>query len=368
MNAPFKGYLNDYLATSGLTADIKAQINAGTLIVNYSGHGSLQRWAGEKIFQISDINDLTNTDKYPFVVNMTCLTGYFGYLNLQDGPEPSMAEALIKADGKGAIAALMPTAMTSTGGQHILDAALFEAIFKKDIRQLGPAIADAKQALLANGGAAYEEISETFLLFGDPALALQVPIPHKPTGIEVERTPEGITISWQAAADGSGNPVAGYNVYRSSTPGGNYQKINTELITDTEFMDTDPGGVGASSAGGSGGGPFYYAVTSVDIGGDESALTLGSSAAAAIQSAAGAAGCFIGATAQSNSRQVLWMLAILTFVVLISNWYRVYDARCKVSKMTNIDTCIKAGAMIIPALLFLLITNTLVLIIPPTVS
>ena len=91
---------------------------------------------------------------------MTCLTGYFGYLNPQSGPEPSLAEALIKADGKGAIAALMPTAMTSTSGQHILDVALFEAIFTKDIRQLGPAIADAKQTLLANGGAEYEEISQ----------------------------------------------------------------------------------------------------------------------------------------------------------------------------------------------------------------
>ena len=29
-------------------------------------------------------------------------------------------------------------------------------------------------------------------------------------------------ISWQAAADSSGNPVAGYNVYRSSTPDGIY--------------------------------------------------------------------------------------------------------------------------------------------------
>ena len=228
MNAPFKGYLNDYLAASALTDDIKARINAGTLIVNYSGHGALQRWAGEKIFQISDVDDLTNTGKYPFVVNMTCLTGYFGYLDPQDGPEPSMAEALIKADGKGAIAALMPTAMTSTGGQHILDAALFEAIFTKDIRQLGPAIADAKQTLLANGGAEYEEISKTFLLFGDPALALQIPVPHKPTQIEVQRTQAGIMISWQAVADSSGNPVAGYNVYRSSTPDGIYTKINTE--------------------------------------------------------------------------------------------------------------------------------------------
>jgi hypothetical protein len=322
MNVPFKGYLNDYLAASGLTNDIKARINAGVLIVNYSGHGALQRWAGEKIFQISDVDDLTNADRYPFVVNMTCLTGYFGYLDPQNGPEPSLAEALMKADGKGAIASLMPTAMTSTGGQHILNTALFEAIFTKDIRQLGPAIADAKQTLLANGGAEYAEISKTFLLFGDPALALQVPIPHKPSGIEVQRTEQGIKISWQAVADSSGHPVAGYNVYRSSTPDGIYTKINTELITATEFLDTNPGGVGSSSVSGASGGTSYYGVTAVDDSGDESVQTLGSSPAAIIgsaaSSAAGAAGCFISATAQSNSRMDPGLLVLVVIGLTIT--------------------------------------------------
>ena len=91
MNVPFKGYLNDYLTAAALRDDIKATINAGTLIVNYSGHGSLQRFSGEGIFQNSDVDDLTNTGKYPFIISMTCLTGYFGYLDPQDGPEPSLA-------------------------------------------------------------------------------------------------------------------------------------------------------------------------------------------------------------------------------------------------------------------------------------
>jgi hypothetical protein len=59
--------------------------------------------------------------------------------------------------------------MTTTGGQEILNNALFEAIFTDDVRTLGPAIAAAKQTLLANGNAYYEQIAATFLLFGDPA-------------------------------------------------------------------------------------------------------------------------------------------------------------------------------------------------------
>jgi hypothetical protein len=224
--------------------------------------------------------------------------------------------------------------MTSTGGQHILNTALFEAIFNKDIRQLGPAVADAKQTLLANGGAAYEEISKTFLLFGDPALALQVPIPHKPIEIEVQRTEEGIMISWQAVADSDGDPVAGYNVYRSSTPGGIYIKINTELITETEFLDTGSSGVGASSVSGASADTAYYGVTTVDDSGDESVQTLGSSPAAIIESAAssaaGAAGCFISVTARSASRIDLRLLVLVFIGLIIIFCFRAHSAAPKV--------------------------------------
>jgi hypothetical protein len=331
MNAPFKGYLNDYLSAAGLAADIKARINAGTLIVNYSGHGSVQLWAGEKIFQNSDVDGLTNAGNYPFVVGMTCLSGYFAYLNKTVGPQPSLAEALLKADGKGAIATLMPTAMTSTGGQHILDAALFEALFQKDIRHLGPAIAEAKQTLLANGGAAYEEISETFLLLGDPALALKIPVPHKPAGIDVQRTAEGVLISWQAVEDSDGHAVAGYNVYRSTSPGGNYIKINAELITETEFLDTDPEGISAAGLEGGSAGTAYYGVTSVDAGGDESAQTLGSSPAAIISSAGagagGGGGCFVQSVSQSIAQPWVWLFMILTIGIAIGYRQKVQGAR-----------------------------------------
>ncbi|MGD2187352.1 MAG: C25 family cysteine peptidase, partial [Desulfobacterales bacterium] len=327
MSDPFKGYLGDYLSPANLTNDIKAQINAGALIVNYSGHGSFQRWAGEGIFQNSDVADLTNAGKYPFVVNMSCLTGYFGFLSKTTGPEPSLAEALLKADSKGAIAALMPTAMTEPEGQHILDTALFEAIFSKEIRRLGPAISDAKQTLLANGGTAVEEISETFLLFGDPALTLKIPVPYKPTEVEIQLTAEGIKLSWQAAEDSSGNPVAGYNVYRSSTPAGNYIKINTELITETEFLDTDAGGVSASSAGGSGGGAFYYGVTSVDDSGDESAQTLGSSPPAIGSTSSEMVACFIGTTNESIPKHAFWLFIGLTIFISILIRFQVSRVR-----------------------------------------
>jgi hypothetical protein len=286
---PFRGYLNDYLLVDDLTADITAQIDAGALIVNYSGHGDTQYWAAGRIFGTEDVAALDERDlideigQYPFFVSMSCLTGHFTYPQVFN--YPSLAEVLLSTADKGAIAALVPTGKTTTEGQHILNTALFEAIFTDDVRQLGPAIASAKQTLLANGDAYYEQISDTFLLFGDPATTLKVPLPHRPGGLSAERQNGGVYIRWNAATDANDNPVAGYNVYRSSSLAGPFVKINTELVTDTGYVD--PTGGGGSS---------YYAVSALDTDSLESSQSLAVSPASLSSSAGSGGGCFIGST------------------------------------------------------------------------
>jgi hypothetical protein len=73
-------------------------------------------------------------------------TGVFSYPEPWDFP--SLAESLLRSTS-GAVAALMPTGMSATEGQRILNSALFEHIFNEDVRTLGPAIMAAKQTLLA---------------------------------------------------------------------------------------------------------------------------------------------------------------------------------------------------------------------------
>jgi hypothetical protein len=210
--------------------------------------------------------------------------------------------------------------MTTTAGQHILNTALFEAFFTDDIRELGPAILAAKQVLLANGSAEYEKISQTFLLFGDPATALKIPLPRMPTGVKANRQDNGVRIRWNAALDSNGNAVAGYNIYRASSPAGPYSKVNTALVTDTEFVDTGGTVVGAASA--AGGGSTYYAVSSQDDDGDESAQSLGISPAALASSSGsgggGGGGCFIDTVSQSMSKQGLWLILLLIIGMAIS--------------------------------------------------
>ena len=191
---------------------------------------------------------------------MTCLTGFYAY------PEawsfPSMAEGWLRAEDKGAMAAFMSTGMTAPEGQHIMDKALFDALFTQDIRTLGEAVSSAKQVLLANGSE-YEETSETFHLFGDPATTLKIPLPGRPPVFGAEGEESSVTLSWETTTDCDGNDVVGYNLYRGTTSGGPYTKVNTELITETTYTDT----------GIENGTSYYYVVKSVDEDGDEGVPT-----------------------------------------------------------------------------------------------
>jgi hypothetical protein len=278
----------------------------------------LQSWATESIFEDSHVPALDNSGKYPFVIGMSCLTGNFGYVSAAKGTLPSLAETLLLADSEGTVAALMPTAMTTTAGQHILNTALFEAFFTDDIRELGPAILAAKQVLLANGSDQYEQISQTFLLFGDPATALKIPLPRMPTGVKAIRQDNGVRITWNAALDSNGNAVAGYNIYRAGSPAGPYSKINSGLVTGTVFVDT---GRVAGAGSGSGGGSTYYAVSSEDSDGDESAQSLGISPASLASSSGsgggGGGGCFIDTVSQSFSKRGFWFVVLLGIMIAI---------------------------------------------------
>jgi fibronectin type 3 domain-containing protein len=141
-------------------------------------------------------------------------------------------------------------------------------------------------------------------------MALKIPLPRMPTEVKANRQENGVRIEWNAALDSNGNAVAGYHVYRASSPAGPYSKINTALVTGTEFIDTSGAVVGAGS--GSGGGTYYYAVTSEDNDGDESAQSLGISPAAIASSASSAAGCFIDTVNLSIPNQGLWLVVLLT--------------------------------------------------------
>jgi hypothetical protein len=248
----------------------------------------VQVWANESIFSTGDVATLNNSGKLPFVVAMTCLNGFFGY------PEgwafPSLAEVLLRDSNHGAVATFMSTGMTDPEGQRVLDQALFEGIFKRDKRTLGSAISYAKQELVANS-VALGEVGKTFLLFGDPAMRLKVPLPTAPVNPTGQVSGNSVTLTWGASADANGGAVAGYNVNRSTTPNGPYTKINSSLITNNQYTDNTVQS-----------GTYYYVIRSIDSDGYESPATLEMTVTIGARSVGGSGGgggggCFVSTIA-----------------------------------------------------------------------
>ena len=80
-----------------------------------------------------------------------------------------------------------------------------------------------------------------------------------------------ITVSWVAPSPvGGSGTIAGYNVYRSTTSGGPYTKLNTSTINATSFEDTT----------GAAGTTYYYVATTIDSNGFESSDSIQASATA----------------------------------------------------------------------------------------
>lgn len=78
------------------------------------------------------------------------------------------------------------------------------------------------------------------------------------SGTGISSTTHSVVLSW-AASSSSG--VTGYNVYRSTTSGGGYARVNAVPTSTTKYSD---GGV-------SSGATYYYVVTAVNSSGGESA-------------------------------------------------------------------------------------------------
>lgn len=72
----------------------------------------------------------------------------------------------------------------------------------------------------------------------------------------VVRSTHSVNLSWRAST----SAIVGYNVYRGTSNGGPYTRMNSQLISALSFTDTN---VGAGTT-------YYYVCTSVNAAGEES--------------------------------------------------------------------------------------------------
>ncbi len=130
------------------------------------GHGAIHLWAHENVFDIWRVGSLLSQEQRPPLLTMDCLNGYFHFPYFN-----SLSEELLKADGKGTIAAFSPTGLSLNSPAHRFHKALLEQIMNQGHARLGDAILAGQTGYTRTG--AFPELLRIYHLLGDPALKLR---------------------------------------------------------------------------------------------------------------------------------------------------------------------------------------------------
>ena len=158
------GYISDL---EDMRQEIRLLWNRGASIITWIGHASYEQWGEENFLHARELDALRNIDRLPFLLSMTCFTGYFHH------PEyPSLDEALlVKADG-GTVASWSPTGLAVAYGHQYLQEGFYRAIVAGE-RRVGALTLLAHLNLLAQAPT-YAFLPQAYVTLGDPLLALRL--------------------------------------------------------------------------------------------------------------------------------------------------------------------------------------------------
>src|SRR3569623_1500496 len=148
---------------------IKQGLNEGRLLVHFIGHGGRYIWRtgppdlrkNHDLFGLEDVANLSNGDRLPMLLSMTCYSAPF------DNPtEDSIGEKFLREPNKGAVAVFAASWRNSP--QPGYSRVLLEQLLPPGTT-VGDAIVEAKSKLTD------PTLVETYNLLGDPALILERP-------------------------------------------------------------------------------------------------------------------------------------------------------------------------------------------------
>ena len=162
---PEKIYLSQ-LGTAATRNAIVQSFDEGASLVSYVGHGGIHLWANENFFNTGDVASLGPQSRQPLLLTMNCLNGYFHFPYFN-----SLAEELVQAKDKGAIAAFSPSGLSLNGPANLYHKALLQELFNGSHWRLGDAVLAAQERYAATG--AFPELLTIYHLLGDPALKLR---------------------------------------------------------------------------------------------------------------------------------------------------------------------------------------------------
>ena len=160
----------DGLDSTTARAQILSALNSGSLLVNYDGHGAEQQWSFADLFDNNDAQALNNGGRLPVYLLMDCLNGFF-----QDVYAQSLSKAIMLAPNGGGVAVWASSGFTDQPPQATMNQALLRQFQLHPTHPLGKLILDAKSGTTDN------DVRRTWILFGDPAMKLQLGASPAPT-------------------------------------------------------------------------------------------------------------------------------------------------------------------------------------------
>lgn len=141
----------------------------GTLVVNYLGHGGWDGLAQERIFTLSEIQQMNTPNKLPLFVTATCSFAPF------DDPNNLCAgEQLILKPNSGAIALLTTVRVVLADANQHLTSNTFDQLFSP-IGNRMPTLGEVLQRAKNNSGILSASNSRKYVLLGDPSMTLAYP-------------------------------------------------------------------------------------------------------------------------------------------------------------------------------------------------
>lgn len=157
-------------------------LNAGALLLNFNGHGSIGTLQYVFTIQFSDwgyLSQVRNGGRLPLVLALSCLNGQF-----VDPVYPSLSEAFTIEEDGGAIAYISASAQSFVSQNDLLADRLFARFFQEGELEFGPGLNAAKVQVLA-AHPSFEDVVLTMQLMGDPAQELALPREADYTPVEL---------------------------------------------------------------------------------------------------------------------------------------------------------------------------------------
>jgi hypothetical protein len=145
---------------------IREAFDGGLSLASYVGHGGAAVWASENVLNSWDAPSLVAQPRQPVLLTLNCLNGYFVAPAFD-----SLAEAFVKVEGRGAIAAVSPSGLSVDAPAHAFHRALMTELTSGAHERLGDAVVAAQKAYAGTG--AMPELVSVYQLLGDPALRIR---------------------------------------------------------------------------------------------------------------------------------------------------------------------------------------------------